>query len=44
MESEVQQNQAVEVLQIQGKNLSLLIEAFQVASTGHQETNYTLDE
>lgn len=40
MRTEVQQNQEMEVLQIQGENLSLLIEAFQVASTSHKETNY----
>lgn len=40
MKTEVQQNQEMEVLQVQGQNLSLLIEAFQVASTSHEETNY----
>lgn len=42
MRTEVQQIREMEVLRIQGENLSLLIEAFQVASTSHKEKNYPL--
>lgn len=40
MKTEVQHNQEIGELQIQGRNLSSLIEDFQVASTSLEETNY----